>query len=368
MLPPLGEGRGGVNWLPTTLITLCLLWLVIDSVRIWPHQEAFFNELAGNWYNWSNLLVDSNLDWGQDLPALHEVMDKMGIAEVNLAYFGKAVPEQYGVRYRPLPSYLRFVDGVELNAYNPYQPEPGWYAISATELRLGLFEANNVNLYAYFRDKQPVARAGYSIYLYHVTYPDNWLIKRVAVFGQPAAQLSPEQLGIQPNTRLQVKWAKSPETALYPLGKAFAPPTDDTYHPVNANYADVFTLLGYTQPSKVKPGESAPLILYWQVGHNAMPMPAPTKGSPLSAFIHVVDGDPTKQVAQYDGWETALRGLEPGDVIVQQADIEIGDQVQPNKYAVLIGLYSPQNGARLMVNTAQGPVDAVNVGQLRVKR
>ncbi|MFN8487155.1 MAG: glycosyltransferase family 39 protein [Caldilineaceae bacterium] len=367
-LPPSGEGWGGVRWLTKTLVALLFLWLVVASLRIWPHQEAFFNELAGDWYNWSNILVDSNLDWGQDLPALREVMDKMGIAEVNLAYFGKAVPEEYGVRYRPLPGYLRFVDGVELNAYNPYQPEPGWYAISATELRLGLFEANNVNLYTYFRNKRPVARAGYSIYLYHITYPDTLPVKRVAVFGQPAAQLSAEQLGIQPGVRIQVKWAKSPETALYPLGKDFAPPTDGNYHTVNANYADTFTLLGYTQPAKVKLGNSAHLTLYWQVGRKPMPMPAPTKGSPVSAFIHVIDGDPAKIVAQYDGWETALRGLEPGDVIVQQADIDIGDQVQPGKYTLLIGLYSPQNGARLTVNTPQGLVDAVTVDQLRVKR
>lgn len=359
-------GRG--KWLSSTLIAFCLLWLVIDSVRIWPHQEAFFNELAGDWYNWSNILVDSNLDWGQDLPALQTVMDKMGIAEVNLAYFGKAVPEAYGVRYRPLPSYLRFIDGIELNAYNPYQPEPGWYAISATALRLGLLEASNVNLYAYFRDKHPVARAGYSIYLYHITYPDSLPIKRAAVFGQPVAQLPAAQLGIQPDQRVQVKWAKSPETALYPLGQGFAPPTDSTYHSVNANYADVFTLLGYTQPSTVKPGKSAHLTLYWQVGPKAMPMPAPTKGAPLSAFIHVVDGDPAKRIAQYDGWETALRGLELGDVIVQQADIEIGEQVQPGGYTILIGLYSPQNGARLTVNMPQGPVDAMEVGQLQVKR
>ena len=116
-------------------IALILLvgWHIGGSLRRFPHQEAFFNELAGDWYNWSNLLVDSNLDWGQDLPALRDKMDELGIATVNLAYFGKAVPEVYGVRYQPLYSYLRFVDGIELAAYNPYTPEPGWYAISADQ-------------------------------------------------------------------------------------------------------------------------------------------------------------------------------------------------------------------------------------------
>ena len=76
--------------------------------------------LAGSWPNWSNILVDSNLDWGQDLPALRAKMDELGIETVNLAYFGKGVPEAYGIRYRPLPGYLRFIEGVELNAYNPH--------------------------------------------------------------------------------------------------------------------------------------------------------------------------------------------------------------------------------------------------------
>ncbi len=361
--------RGGErHWLPRVIGVGLVLWLVTDSLRMWPHQEAFFNELAGDWYNWSNILVDSNLDWGQDLPALRAEMGKLGIAEVNLAYFGKAVPEQYGVRYRPLPGYLRFVDGIELNAYNPYQPEPGWYAISASELRLGLFQPDNVNLYAYFRNKRPVARAGYSIYLYQVSYPATVPVKRVAVFGEPAAQLAPGKLGIRPEQRVQVKWLRSPETALYPLGKDFTPPADGSYRTIGANYGDVFTLLGYTQqPATGQSGKSVRLTLYWQVGRLPMAMPAPTKGSPLSAFVHVIDGDPTKIVAQYDGWETALRGLETGDVIAQPAELELGEQVAPGKYTLLIGLYSPQNGARLTVNNAQGSVDAVDVGRFIVK-
>ncbi len=220
-----GVGSTVRRWLPATIICGLALWLVVDSLRIWPHQEAFFNELAGDWYNWSNLLVDSNLDWGQDLPALRQKMDELGLNEVNLAYFGKAVPEQYGVRYRPLPSYLRFVDGIELNAYNPYQPEPGWYAISASELRLGLFQPENVNLYAYFRSQRPVARAGYSIYLYHVTYPANLPVKRMTIFGEPVMRLPPEQVGAPPagqppQQRMQIKWLTSPATTIYPVSQA----------------------------------------------------------------------------------------------------------------------------------------------------
>ena len=154
-----------------TAVVVLLLWVVASSLRVYPHQEAYFNELAGRWTNWSRVLVDSSLDWGQDLPSLRDKMAEMGIDRVDLAYFGKSVPEKYGVGYHPLPSYLRFVEGYELNAYNPYTPEPGWYAISATSLRLGMMQPETVNLYAYFRDLTPASRAGYSIYLYDVEYP-----------------------------------------------------------------------------------------------------------------------------------------------------------------------------------------------------
>ncbi len=33
--------------------------------------------------------------------------------------------------------------------------------------------------------------------------------------------------------------------------------------------------------------------------------------------MHLVDGDPARKVAEFDAWHTALRGLEPGDVIAQ---------------------------------------------------
>ena len=93
------------------------------------------------------------------------------------------------MRYSPLPSYLRFIEGLELSAYNPYSPEPGWYAISATSLRLGLLQPENVDLYAYFRDRQPDARAGYSIYLYNVDYPDDVSIGRGQIAGQDIATM-----------------------------------------------------------------------------------------------------------------------------------------------------------------------------------
>jgi hypothetical protein len=98
-----------------------------------------------------------------------------------------------------------------------------------------------------------------------------------------------------------------------------------------------------------------------------MPQPAPTRGEPLSAFVHVVDGDPSRQVAQADGWEVALSGLEAGDVIAQRLPLEIAPEVAAGEYTLLAGLYSPQDWARLPVSQpGRPPADHILLGPLPV--
>ena len=270
------------------LTALCLGWLALGTARIYPHHGSYFNETAGPWTNWSNIVVDSNLDWGQDLPALRATMDELGIETVNLAYFGKAVPEHYGIRYRPLPGFLRFVEGVELNAYNPLAPEPGWYAISATSLQLGLQQPESADLYAYFRDRTPDARAGYSIYLYHVEDEADAAVERRVLSGAPAWQQR-ESLVDETSARVQAKWVQDPATQVYPLGEGFVAPGAG-YQAVNRAFGDVMTLLGYaTEMETVVAGGEIALTLFWQVGDTPMPMPAPTRGAPLSTFVHLID-------------------------------------------------------------------------------
>ena len=346
---------------------LLTAWLVFDVVRIAPHYESFFNQLAGQWQNWSNLLVDSNLDWGQDLIELRRVMDERGIDTVNLAYFGKAAPEAYGVRYRPLPSYLRFMEGREIAAYNPYTPEPGWYAISATALRTGLMTPDTVDLYKIFRSMAPDAHAGYSIYLYHLTYPPDITVVRPAVLDTPLWLVAPEALGIAPDQRAQVKWLATPDATIFPQGEGFTGAEEASFEVVNADFERVLTLFGYTKNSEpITPGSTLAITLYWRVGAAPMPQPAPTRGVPLSTFVHLVDGDPTHKVAEADGWPTALRGLEPGDVVAQRVLLQIPDHTPPARYQLLVGAYSPQNWQRLLTTQAGVQRDYAAVGVVEV--
>ena len=75
----------------------------------YPNYLAYFNRIAGGPANGYKHLVDSSLDWGQDLPGLkrwlkeHD-LDSPGKTPVYLAYFGQANPAHYHIRAMELCS------------------------------------------------------------------------------------------------------------------------------------------------------------------------------------------------------------------------------------------------------------------------
>jgi hypothetical protein len=114
----------------TVLIAGLLLWQAVDAVRIYPHYLAYFNPLAGGPENGHRHLVDSSLDWGQDLPGLKVWLDQhAGQAPVYLSYAGSGEPDYYKISARRLPL---------VNGFKIPQPwvhlEPGVYCIGATML------------------------------------------------------------------------------------------------------------------------------------------------------------------------------------------------------------------------------------------
>jgi 4-amino-4-deoxy-L-arabinose transferase-like glycosyltransferase len=81
---------------------LLLLWYCLASVSVSPHHLAYFNEIAGGPRGGANWLVDSNLDWGQDLKRLRVYVEENRIASLKLSYFGTADPSYYGIQFEPL--------------------------------------------------------------------------------------------------------------------------------------------------------------------------------------------------------------------------------------------------------------------------
>jgi len=149
------------GWRGARLVLLLLIVLHSVSVlRISPHYTSYFNELVGGAANGYRHLIDSNIDWGQDLPSLKKFMTEHGIAKVQLAYFGHGLPEFYGIDYEPLL----------------LPAKPGYTAVSVSLLQghpylltyLDQPQIAEADQFRAMRTMQPVGRAGYSIMIYKI--------------------------------------------------------------------------------------------------------------------------------------------------------------------------------------------------------
>ncbi|MFH1664884.1 MAG: phospholipid carrier-dependent glycosyltransferase, partial [Candidatus Omnitrophota bacterium] len=123
---------------------LLMAWYFLSGLLIWPDYLSYFNEFIGGPANGYKYLRDSNIDWGQDLPALKKYMADNDIDTVTLNYFGSAKPEYYGITCEKIPSSAAV------------EPEEKVYAVSAQYL--DHFEWTETNM--------PSAKAGYSIFIY----------------------------------------------------------------------------------------------------------------------------------------------------------------------------------------------------------
>ncbi len=137
-----------------------LTGLALENLVTYPHYLAFFNSAVGGPSAGHRYLVDSNLDWGQELISLAEFQSAHQTGPVHLAYFGSADPASYGVDYYCLPS-LGYLDCPESKL-----PTRGWVAVSATCLQ-GLCTAET-DFYAALRAMEPSTVLGHSMFLYHL--------------------------------------------------------------------------------------------------------------------------------------------------------------------------------------------------------
>ena len=128
-----------------------------SAVMVAPHYLAYFNGFIGGPMEGYRYLVDSSLDWGQDLPALRRELEARHYHQVALGYFGTAQSRTYGLRA------VEFTPGDDAVA-----AATDWLAISATSL-MGAY-GDSSSLYERFKGF-PSARAGYSIFLYDLSNP-----------------------------------------------------------------------------------------------------------------------------------------------------------------------------------------------------
>ena len=159
------------------VLLILSVWYLLGTLSIHPHYLAYFNELIGGPKNGYKYLVDSNLDWGQDLKGLKHYMDEKGIKKIKLGYFGSADASYYGINYDYLPSvglapkepgqYWWYE--MDRDEKNQLPAQKGIIAVSATLLAsTGWMGSLFGKSYQWLREYEPVDNVGYSILIYNI--------------------------------------------------------------------------------------------------------------------------------------------------------------------------------------------------------
>lgn len=146
LLETAGGERRWVQAVPAALS----LWFVVSSLLAHPDYLAYFNELAGS--EPENILVDSDLDWGQDQKRLSERLHELGATQVN---FSPYIVGEYEREHGFPP----------IRLLNRFTPMPGWNAVSVTVWK----ELRWVNWPG--RYMPPKERVGKSILLWYFPPP-----------------------------------------------------------------------------------------------------------------------------------------------------------------------------------------------------
>ncbi len=151
-------------------LAVTVLLVAAETLAARPYFLPFFNVAAGGASGGLRLLSDSNLDWGQGLPALRRWMAEQHVPEVNLCYFGTADPAAYGIRFVPLAgSYVLDVPGAGRAGSTPRAPVlPGYVVVSATNLQGTYLLPRERDFYAFLHRERPVTILAGSIYVYWV--------------------------------------------------------------------------------------------------------------------------------------------------------------------------------------------------------
>jgi hypothetical protein len=146
---------------PAIVVGLLAAWHAGAALWIHPHYLAYFNEFAGGPRGAYRILVDSSLDWGQDLRGLKAYMDSRGIPRVKLSYFGTADPAYYGIECDLLPGYLPLPREVVRSF-----ARGDVLAISATNLQGVYLDAADRPMMERLRREKPVGSVGHSILIF----------------------------------------------------------------------------------------------------------------------------------------------------------------------------------------------------------
>ncbi len=140
--------------------------VAVGLLSVWrfhPHHLSYFNELAGGPAGGRHHLVDSNIDWGQDLLRAKAVIERYPNEPVRMAYFGQVDPQLVGI-HSDIPPSRHFEPGLYLISVNYVMGRPG--TVRDPQGAVSRWISTNSR---YFQLMKPTEHVGYSIDLYRVT-------------------------------------------------------------------------------------------------------------------------------------------------------------------------------------------------------
>ena len=373
---------------------------VAEGGWLHPHYLTYFNLIAGGADRGWQYLADSNTDWGQALKFLAARQRRDDLGPVYLSQFTFYDPAAYGVDYRPLAP----LPDAPPVLPRRFDPQPGWYAISATTL-------DGVPLpypptYDWFRHREPQERLGHALFLYHVIpSAGQWLAQcqhpvvpltgdaiaagfgrddlRRLTFDCEQTWVVPPAAGwyaraIPPEDRL--RWPRRSERFAWlpawtasldrsALHLSYVQPQAGTLppfaiwqrddapihppHPQTATLDGTLALLGYAASSNVRPGQTTEVLTFWRV------LTPPAR--PLSLMLHLTASDGSV-VAVGDGLGFPVDQWRTGDLIIQQHALALPDALPAGTYTILGGAYWLDDLSHLRSDGA----DAIALGLLTV--
>jgi hypothetical protein len=176
------------RWLKQFVIGAPLVFTAVSSVQIAPHQLAYFNEIVGGPDEGYRYLSDSNLDWGQDLKGVKSYMEKEKLPIVYFSYFGTAPPSYYGIRYQYVPG----------TGTLEWPPPADRVPVEAPRkiLAISVYNLQDVStpydpLFRWLWVRRPVAKIGYSIFVYDLTDDRDGLMKLEETYVKAGLTLMP---------------------------------------------------------------------------------------------------------------------------------------------------------------------------------
>jgi hypothetical protein len=386
------SGSPSVSLLAMGGLVALLLGQAVMALRLQPQPLTYFNALAGGPENGYRYLVDSNLDWGQNLWDLKSWMESNQESHVHYAHYSPARPQAYGINATYLPP------DPKADPFVPWAPDPGLYAIGATVLQ-GPY-APSVNTFGWFRAHTPVARLGHALFLFQVPTQDSpaWIVQCYdTIPGEvlqrnlaldPAARLihvDCQNVQVYPNEtdagyHLLPAESTIPSTATvevdirHPSGASLAKIVKSSVKPRPSNKPELgrdvlagpLTFLGYdldeTSANATDRDQACPIVLttYWQVQN--------IPDRPLSLIAHLLDasGHP---VAIGDAMDYPLDQWKVGDLLVQKHRLEPVSSVPHDTTLTLVtGGYWLDTMERWSVgDQGQDRMDALVLQKLELK-